>query len=113
MNRTRTYTMRARAAAVEHTRRRILDATFALFGERLISDIGLDAVARRADVSVQTVLRQFGSRAGLFEATAEHGSRLLAAEREAPAGDVPRAIRELLDHYEERGDATVLLLAQA
>ena len=112
MNRSRPYTMRARAAAVEATRQRILDATFALAAERLMSDIGLDAVARRAGVSVQTVLRQFGSRSGLIEATLEHGSRLVAAEREAPAGDVAEAIRVLLDHYERRGDAVVLLLAQ-
>ncbi len=112
MNQPRTYTMRARAAAVEETRRRILDATFGLSSDRLISDISLDAVARAAEVSVQTVLRQFGSRAGLFEATAQHAARLVAAEREAPPGDVTGAVRVLLDHYERRGDATVLMLAQ-
>jgi AcrR family transcriptional regulator len=113
MNQRRTYTMRARAAAVENTRRRILDAAFALAGERLFTDIGLEAVARRADVSVQTVLRQFGSRAGLVEAAVEHGSRIVAAERQAPARDVAAALRVLVDHYERRGDAVVLLLAQA
>jgi AcrR family transcriptional regulator len=112
MNQSRTYTMRARAAAVEETRRRILDATFALSSDRLISDINLDAVARRAEVSVQTVLRQFGSRAGLFEATAQHAARLVVAEREAPPGDVGAAVRVLVDHYERRGDNTVMMLAQ-
>jgi AcrR family transcriptional regulator len=112
MNQPRTYTMRARAAAVEETRRRILDATFALSSDRLISDINLDAVARAAEVSVQTVLRQFGSRAGLFEATAQRASRLVAAEREAPPGDVDAAVRVLVDHYERRGDGTVMMLAQ-
>ena len=112
MNQSRTYTMRARAAAVEETRRRILDATFALSSDRLISDINLDAVARRAEVSVQTVLRQFGSRAGLFEATAQHAARLVVAEREAPPGDVDAAVRVLVDHYERRGDNTVMMLAQ-
>ena len=112
MNQSRTYTMRARAAAVEATRQRILDATFALAGERLMTDIGLDAVARRAGVSVQTVLRQFGSRAALVEATVEHGARLVAAERHAPAGDVAGGLGVLLDHYERRGDGVVLLLAQ-
>jgi AcrR family transcriptional regulator len=112
MNQTRTYTMRARAASVEETRRKILDATFALSTERLIPDISLDAVAQRAGVSVQTVLRQFGSRAGLFELTAEHASRAVAAERQAPPGDVTEAVRVLVDHYERRGDATVMMLAQ-
>ena len=112
MNQPRTYTMRARAAAVEETRRRILDATFALSSDRLISDINLDAVARRAEVSVQTVLRQFGSRAGLFEATAQHAARLVVAEREAPPGNAEAAVRVLVDHYERRGDNTVMMLAQ-
>ena len=104
--------MRARAAGVEKTRRRILDATYALSTERLFTDISLDAVARSAEVSVQTVLRQFGSRAGLIEATAEHANRLVTEERQAPPGDLPRAIRVLVDHYELRGDATILMLAQ-
>lgn len=104
--------MRARAAAVEETRRKILDATFALSAERLIPEIGLEAVAQSAGVSVQTVLRQFGSRAGLFEATADHASRVVAKERRAPAGNVQEALRVLLDHYELRGDFAVMLLAQ-
>ena len=112
MKTTRTYTMRARAAGVEQTRRRILDATYTLSTERLFTDISLDAVARRAEVSVQTVLRQFGSRAGLIEATAEHATRLVVEERQAPPGDVAQAVRVLVDHYELRGDATVLMLAQ-
>jgi AcrR family transcriptional regulator len=112
MNQPRTYTMRARAAAVEQTRARIIDAAYELCSEQLLSEVGLDAIARRAGVSVQTVLRQFGSRAGLVEATTEHVSALVAAERQAPPGDVTKALRVLIDHYELRGDATVLLLAQ-
>jgi AcrR family transcriptional regulator len=108
----RPYTMRARAASVEETRRRILDALFALSAERPVSDISLDDVARAASVSVQTVLRRFGSRAGLLEETAEHAAGLVAQERRAPPGDLQEAMRLLLDHYERRGDATVLLLAQ-
>lgn len=112
MKQPRTYQMSARAASVEETRRRILDATFDLSSQRLLSHINLDTVARTAEVSVQTVLRQFGSRHGLLEATAEHASRLVAAERQAPPGDVEGALRVLLDHYELRGDATVMMLAQ-
>ncbi len=104
--------MGARAAAVEQTRRRILDTTFALSADRFISEITLDAVSQGAGVSVQTVLRQFGSRTRLLEAAAEHGSRLVVAERAVPSGDVPTALRVLLDHYELRGDAVVMMLAQ-
>lgn len=104
--------MRARAAGVEKTRRRILDAAYGLSAERLLTDISLDAVARSAEVSVQTVLRQFGSRAGLIEATTAHAMEMVTEERQAPPGDVPQAIRVLVDHYELRGDAVVLMLAQ-
>ena len=69
--------MGARAQAVEETRRRILDALIALAGERPFAEITLDTVAERAGVSVQTVLRQFGSRDGLFAEAmdAGHGRR--------------------------------------
>ena len=71
MNTTRPYTMTTRARAVEETRARIIDACVALHGERPVTDIGLDDIAGRAGVSVQTVLRHFGSRAGLEEASFE------------------------------------------
>ena len=64
MNSTRPYTMTTRARAVEETRARIIDACVALHGERPVTDIALDDIAGRAGVSVQTVLRHFGSRAG-------------------------------------------------
>ena len=112
MKTTRRYTMGARADAVRETRRRILEATFALAQERLIAEISLDTVAERAGVSVQTVLRQFGSRAGLIEATVEHGSALVDQERRTPPGDVDAAVEGVVAHYERRGDATLLLLAQ-
>jgi AcrR family transcriptional regulator len=112
MKATRSYTMRARAASVEETRRRILQATFDLAADHLVSEIGLDMVARQAEVSVQTVLRHFGSRAGLVQATTEYGAALVAAERRAPEGDPREAVRLLVDHYETRGDSALLLLAQ-
>jgi AcrR family transcriptional regulator len=66
MKTTRKYTMGARAQAVDATRRRIMDALIALAGERPFAEVTLDTIAERAGVSVQTVLRQFGSRDGLF-----------------------------------------------
>src|SRR6187200_2457439 len=66
MKTTRKYTMGARAQAVDATRRRIVDALIALAGERPFAEVTLDTIAARAGVSVQTVLRQFGSRDGLF-----------------------------------------------
>jgi AcrR family transcriptional regulator len=112
MKTTRPYTMRARAEAVEQTRLRILEATYGLSTRRLLAEITLDAVAESAGVSVQTVLRQFGSKAGLLEATSTHVAAQVADERRAASGDVEDGLRLLAEHYERRGDGVLLLLAQ-
>jgi AcrR family transcriptional regulator len=104
--------MTARAEAAERTRLRILDAIVALAESRLLADISLDDVASTAGVSVQTVLRRFGSRAGLVEAAYAHAVAEVEVERAAPVGDVPAAVRAIVDHYERRGDGVVLMLAQ-
>jgi AcrR family transcriptional regulator len=104
--------MGARAQAVEETRRRILHTTFELANDRRVSEISLEDVARGAEVSVQTVLRQFGSRADLVDATFEFAHAEVVEERRAPVGDIAAALRVVLDHYELRGDASLLMLAQ-
>jgi AcrR family transcriptional regulator len=108
----RGYTMGARAAAVEETRARILEAIFQLGTQRLFPEISLDDVAREAGVSVQTVLRQFGSRAGLIEANIEYAIGQIAEERSTPVGDIDAAVRVICEHYETRGDIAILMLAQ-
>ncbi len=108
----RSYTMGARAQAVEETRQRIIDALFELTGARMFPEISLDDIAREAGVSVQTVLRQFGSRAALIETTIEYAVTRVAQERATPVGDIEAAMRILLDHYELRGDTALLMLAQ-
>ncbi|WP_191908001.1 TetR/AcrR family transcriptional regulator [Nocardioides cynanchi] len=112
MNTTRSYTMTARAVAVAETRARIIDACVALHGERPVTEIALDDVAGRAGVSVQTVLRHFGSRAGLEEASFEHAQQAVTDERRTPVGDVGAAVHVIVDHYERRGDQALLMLAQ-
>ncbi|HZO93255.1 MAG TPA: helix-turn-helix domain-containing protein [Candidatus Baltobacteraceae bacterium] len=57
----RSYQLGKRAASIEETRRRIIDAIVALHAERgVVATTALD-VARRADVAVGTVLRHFPS----------------------------------------------------
>lgn len=109
---TRGYRMDARAAATAATRRRILEAALSLSTERMTIEIRLDDVAERSGVSVQTVLRHFGSRDGLLDATVEYGAAVIVAEREAPCGDPAAAVRTIVDHYELRGDFVIRLLAQ-
>jgi AcrR family transcriptional regulator len=108
----RAYVMRARAAAAEETRRRILGATMELSHEKMTLDIVLVDIAQRAGVSVQTILRHFGTRDGLFDATETFAREQVTEERATPPGDVPAAVRVLLDHYELRGDAVLRLLGQ-
>lgn len=112
MKTTRTYTQTTRAEAAEQTRLRISRAAFELQTERLTAEISLDDVAARAGVTVQTVLRRFGSKAALFQASLDWINSEIAEERRAPAGDVPTAIRVLVDHYEKHGDFALLMLAQ-
>jgi AcrR family transcriptional regulator len=112
MKTTRKYTMGARAQAVDATRRRIMDALIALAGERPFAEVTLDAIAERARVSVQTVLRQFGSRDGLFAEAMDAAMVDAEDERRTPPGDVAAAVRIVVDHYERRGRTALLMLAQ-
>lgn len=105
--------MGARADAVAATRARILDAATACFWGAPTTAIPLDEVAEAADVSVQTVLRHFGSRDSLLAAAAERESARVEAQRGAVTpGDVEGAVRVLLDHYEEMGERALRLLAE-
>lgn len=109
----RTYTMRARADAAAKTERRITDAAFALFSERLYDQVSLADIAASAGVSSQTIIRRFGSKEGLVAAVGERAARDVRAQRdEAPADDVEAAISNLVEHYERDGDRVLHLLAQ-
>ena len=105
--------MGARAAAAEETGRRLVAAMQALFAERPFEEITLEEVAARAGVTLQTLLRRFGSRAGLFAAAAADASARVEAQRGAAVpGDVRGGVSNLFDHYEEWGEVALRLLAQ-
>jgi AcrR family transcriptional regulator len=105
--------MVVRAESAATTAERIIAAAMELFLARPYDEISLDEVARVADVTVQTVLRRFGTKEKLVAATAEVGLRRVRQERdEAPIGDVAGAVANLMDHYEEWGDRVLLMLSQ-
>ncbi|HZJ53424.1 MAG TPA: helix-turn-helix domain-containing protein [Myxococcaceae bacterium] len=105
--------MSVRAAGVEERGRRILAATRALFVEMPFEEITLEAVAARAGVTLQTVLRRFGSKSRLVAAAAEEGTAEVEAHRgQAPVGNAPAAVKNLFDHYEKWGGVALRLLAQ-
>jgi AcrR family transcriptional regulator len=105
--------MVARAESTAATGARILDAAVELFWEQPSEELSLEEVARRAGVTVQTVIRRFGSKDGVFAAAAEREAERVRAQRdEAPVDDVAGAVRVLVDHYEALGDRVIRLLAE-
>ena len=108
----RPYAMTSREAAMQETHRRILRAGADLLWEQVSADITLDDVAGRSGVTVQTILRHFGTREALLAAVEALLQEEVREERQAPAGDVRAAVRALFDHYERHGEAVLLLLGQ-
>src|SRR5438034_3447780 len=64
----RPYRLGKREAAANETRLRILEATRQVLAAEEESDLGMEGIARRADVSRLTIYYQFKSRPGLLEA---------------------------------------------
>lgn len=108
----RRYTMRDRAESTAKTRDRILDAVISLSEERLSLEIVLADVSERAGVSVQTVLRHFGSRQGLFEQAQVRQVAQVRAERSTPIGDAASAVRTIVVFYDRIGEWSLRLQAQ-
>lgn len=107
----RSYVQSRRAEAAAATGTRILEAAITLFLEGG-AEPTLDAVASRSGVTVQTVLRRFGSKEQLFHAAVEHGRAHVADTRgAAPVGDIAGAVSNLIEHYAEWGDRSLRLLA--
>ena len=112
MKSTRQYVMTARAEAVAQTRERILRAAIGRTDRHPLATVSLADIAADAGVSVQTVLRQFGSRDGVIDAGIELALSEIAEELHAPHADLPAAIAVIVDHHEARGDIAILLLGQ-
>jgi AcrR family transcriptional regulator len=109
----RPYRMQARAQGAQETGQRILQAMTELYMERWLDQFSLEDVARRSGVTVQTVLRRFGSKEGLLAAVGAELEQHVSQQRgEAPVGDIEGAVRNLFDHYEEVGELVLRSLAQ-
>lgn len=68
----RSYSMEKRQAANSETRIRILEAARQILADESETDLSMEAIARRADVSRLTIYYQFKSRPGLLEALYDH-----------------------------------------
>lgn len=107
--------MTTRARAAEETGERILDAALNRLATALFDEVTLDSIAADAGVTVQTVIRRFGSKEDLFSHLIERESARILAERTPPPGDdndMSSAIRVLVSHYERDGAMLLNLLRQ-
>jgi AcrR family transcriptional regulator len=109
----RPYEMRVRAKAAAATGERIMAVARVLLERHYYDDVTLDAVAADAGVTVQTVIRRFGSKEGLVQAIVDAaGPRIRSQRDEAPAGSVSGAIKNLVEHYEDVGSVILHFLRQ-
>lgn len=106
--RSRAYDMVNRAAQAEATRERVREAAVGLYTERSLDGFTLDEVARRAEVTVQTVLRVFKTKDKLLlaalHALATHGGTMKTPDL---PGDVASAVTVIFDLYEVVGNIII------
>lgn len=98
----RPYRSGLRTEQAAATRTRILEATVRLMADEPTA-VSIPAVADEAGVSVPTVYRHFGDKAGLMEAMVPHvGERLGFQPARIPADldDLDALVRELFHHYQ-------------
>src|SRR5918992_3310729 len=105
--------MATRAAGVEATRERILDAACDAFLASWYQDVTIRDVAAAADVALQTVVNHFGSKEGLYSAAVERiGDSIESRRYDVEPGDVDGAVAALIDDYDRTGDFTLRTLAE-
>jgi len=97
--------MAARAQAAKRTAERIQDAAMRLFRSRPFPEVTLQAIAGASGVTLQTVLRRFGSKEQVFREAAKKQMESIFEAREVRAtGDVPSIVATIVASYEDMGD---------
>ena len=107
----RPYLQRVRAQSAEATARRIIEVFLERLMKQWFDEITLDGVAEDAGVTVQTVVRRFGSKEGLLSNAIKTLAVEINARRTSPPGDLERLVRNLMEDYEQTGDAVIRLIA--
>lgn len=109
----RPYRKTARARAELKNEEAILRAARSAFQDEPFDRVTLKGIALDSGVTVQTVIRRFGSKESLFEALVERERPRVLASREVPSGaSVRQAMEVLIDHYEQDGDLILNFMAQ-
>jgi AcrR family transcriptional regulator len=96
--------MTARAKDAELTGERIVDAMLARLASIPYEHIRIEDIAADAGVTGQTVIRHFGNKPALMNATVERELARIVSAREAAAHASPTdTIHNLVEHYERYG----------
>ncbi len=109
----RPYRQRARAAAADDRTDRIMRAADELFREMPFEQLTLAAVAERAGVGLQTLIRRVGTKDGLVRAAIEHMAPQLQRWRgEIPPPDPARVAAIVCEQYRQTGDGLDRMIRQ-
>lgn len=103
---TRRYSSQLRKAQAEATRTKILDALVEVLAEG-VDTLSVPAVAERAGVSIGTVYRHFGDKAGLLNALIPHTRTRTGIEIDTTPEsleDMRDVVRQVFRHFENTDD---------
>lgn len=103
---TRKYTSKLREDQARATRDRVLEAVVEVLAEG-VETLSIPAVAEKANVSVGTVYRHFGDKAGLLKALIPHAGRRSGIEVVSPPetmDEVDEIVRKVFHHFENTDD---------
>lgn len=103
---TRKYASQLREEQAERTRERILDALVEVLADG-VESLSMPAVANRAGVSVGTVYRHFGDKAGLLEALYPHAGKRTGIEVDSiprTLDEVDDVVRRVFQHFDDTDD---------
>lgn len=99
--------MKTRAKQAQNNEIRIIESVREMWMEIPLNEITLEKVAEKAGVTVRTVLRKFGSKDGLLDASVKYAAEVKMNREDVESGDVTGAITVLLNEYEHMGDAVL------
>jgi AcrR family transcriptional regulator len=101
----RPYRQGARAQAQQRTREALMAVTLDEFYAGRWQQVSLEAVARSAKVTKQTLLRHFGSKEELLLQSLLGSVQQVLDERwSAPQGDIAGIVENVVSHYEVWGE---------
>ncbi len=110
----RKYSMTKRTDSSKKTNDSIIRATENLLANGPLDKVTLPAIAKGANVTVQTVMRHMGSREGCLKAVAKIVAQRIDSQRgHVKPGDIDSAISDLMEHYESDSTLILNLLDQA